>query len=270
VICSCRRSNVAHHGDRRGNPSSASSSARATGVKSGRSVGVIVQRTLGWQCIEDHPFGAGPRGVDAPAGPLYVNTPDRTPFASAALALSAGRTTLRRMQALCQCGCGEPAPIAQQTRRAQGWVKGEPRPYVKGHHRRGKRLYDDGLTKEQRYYQRNRERKLAEAKERNEQNPDTNRGYRFKAKYGMSLKDFDRMYNEQAGCCAACEDPIPRRGVGVNVDHCHETGRVRGLLCRSCNAALGMLEENVDRIEALKRYAERVCGSASSLAEVGL
>lgn len=40
------------------------------------------------------------------------------------------------MMTLCECGCGQPAPIAHQTDRAQGYVKGEPRRFVKGHHRR--------------------------------------------------------------------------------------------------------------------------------------
>jgi hypothetical protein len=76
------------------------------------------------------------------------------------------------------------------------------------------------------------------------------------------------MYNEQAGVCKACEEPIPYVGQDVNVDHCHASGKVRGLLCRGCNGALGMLGEDPDRILGLLRYAENECGQRSSLEEL--
>lgn len=170
----------------------------------------------------------------------------------------------------CQCGCGERTKIADQTRESRGWVKGEPIRYIRGHHKRGKKVYDDGLSASLRYYRRNRERRLAAAKERYRQDPDLARSCSLKRKYGITLADFDRMYDEQAGCCAACEVPIPRRGKGTQVDHCHETGRVRGLLCIPCNTNLGYYDEDVDRIRGLLRYAEEQCGARSSLDEVGL
>lgn len=56
--------------------------------------------------------------------------------------------------------------------------------------------------------------------------------------YGVDKHMFDAMYFEQDGSCAipSCEREA------VAVDHCHATGRVRGLLCISCNATIGFVE----------------------------
>jgi Recombination endonuclease VII len=68
----------------------------------------------------------------------------------------------------------------------------------------------------------------------------------LKYKYGITLEDYFRMVEEQGGKCKICQ----REGTGRNlkgrmsVDHCHKTGRVRGLLCHPCNAALGLLQES--------------------------
>ena len=82
-------------------------------------------------------------------------------------------------------------------------------------------------------------------------------------KYGMTLEDFEALLAKQEGVCAACGKPETRlAGRGklnlkprpLSVDHNHTTGEVRGLLCFSCNLALGHLEDNLDRIKALYRY----------------
>lgn len=76
-------------------------------------------------------------------------------------------------------------------------------------------------------------------------------------KYGLTLADYDALLAEQGGVCAVCrthETKLP-----LHVDHCHSTGRVRGLLCSNCNTALGKLKESPDRIAALLRYAQEVC-----------
>lgn len=68
---------------------------------------------------------------------------------------------------------------------------------------------------------------------------------RLKNRYGLSEDDFDRMVKDQDGVCAICHrDP----GYRLFIDHCHKTGKVRGLVCSKCNGALGWLENNRDRI----------------------
>lgn len=87
-------------------------------------------------------------------------------------------------------------------------------------------------------------------------NPDkaywSSRASLLKTKYGMTLEEYDAMYQRQEGLCAICENP-PKGGnsstKNLNIDHCHTTGKVRGLLCNNCNAALGLLKDDPILVE---------------------
>jgi hypothetical protein len=63
-------------------------------------------------------------------------------------------------------------------------------------------------------------------------------------KYGLEPGEYDRMLKAQGDGCAICKQPCARER-RLSVDHCHATGRVRGLLCQNCNAAIGMFKEDV-------------------------
>lgn len=67
-------------------------------------------------------------------------------------------------------------------------------------------------------------------------------------KLGLEPEDYDRMFEEQDGKCAICRKPEVS-GKRLAVDHDHETNRVRGLLCRNCNVALGLLKDDVERLQ---------------------
>ena len=69
-------------------------------------------------------------------------------------------------------------------------------------------------------------------------------------RYGIRIEDFDRMWDEQKGRCAVCREPMQR----PCVDHNHETGEVRKLLCHGCNVLVGYLETRRDTLEAAFRY----------------
>ena len=76
----------------------------------------------------------------------------------------------------------------------------------------------------------------------------------LKAKYGITPEDYDRMLEQQGGGCCLCGAPPPEGG-SLHVDHDHDTGRVRSLLCFRCNAGLGQLRHDP---ALLKRAAEYV------------
>jgi|APCry1669188879_1035177.scaffolds.fasta_scaffold02054_10 hypothetical protein len=91
--------------------------------------------------------------------------------------------------------------------------------------------------------------------------PVKNRETNLKRLYGITLDDYDRMLVEQKGVCKLCgtSDPGGRQsGRGkVNVffvDHCHKSGNVRGLLCNTCNRAIGQVKENIDFFENAIAY----------------
>lgn len=63
--------------------------------------------------------------------------------------------------------------------------------------------------------------------------------------YGISLKGYEEMFEEQDGKCAICESYEPNTKKGVfHVDHCHTTGKVRALLCHTCNIGLGAFQDD--------------------------
>ena len=66
--------------------------------------------------------------------------------------------------------------------------------------------------------------------------------------YGITYIDYLAMYEEQEGCCAICKKPSPHKERDLSVDHCHESGKVRGLLCLHCNTALGHFKDNIDSL----------------------
>lgn len=79
--------------------------------------------------------------------------------------------------------------------------------------------------------------------------------------YGIGIEDYDRMFEEQEGKCKICgatEAGGRKSGRGkmdgFYVDHCHDTGKVRGLLCIHCNRALGLVGDNIDTLTRMITY----------------
>ncbi|MFI2349961.1 endonuclease VII domain-containing protein [Streptomyces sp. NPDC019443] len=81
-----------------------------------------------------------------------------------------------------------------------------------------------------------------------------NRDSYFRRKYGLTQAELTQLIAEQGGVCVIC-----LAAPAEHVDHDHETGRVRGVLCFSCNAALGQFK---DRPDAIRRAAAYVEGNA--------
>jgi hypothetical protein len=73
--------------------------------------------------------------------------------------------------------------------------------------------------------------------------------------YGITPEDFDEMLHEQNGVCAICKTNTSDRR--LDVDHCHATGRVRGLLCRPCNHAVGFLKDDPLRFYSAIEYLKQ-------------
>lgn len=75
-------------------------------------------------------------------------------------------------------------------------------------------------------------------------------------KFGITLADFDQMLKDQNNSCAICGGP-PKNIKGFQVDHNHETGAVRGLLCHSCNQGMKALDKTPNWCEKAAKYAAR-------------
>lgn len=75
------------------------------------------------------------------------------------------------------------------------------------------------------------------------------REHHLRYTYGLSPDDYTNLYKLQGGCCALCKKPevkgiLTGKGRDLVVDHDHETGTIRGLLCRNCNVGLGQFEDS--------------------------
>lgn len=79
---------------------------------------------------------------------------------------------------------------------------------------------------------------------------------RLKYMYGITEAEFQLLHKEQNGLCAICEC-ANTNGRNLSVDHCHTTGKVRGLLCENCNRALGLLKEDPAIFLASMAYLAR-------------
>lgn len=78
--------------------------------------------------------------------------------------------------------------------------------------------------------------------------------------YGISYEDFHKMFEEQNGKCKICRKAgfplVSGQKIYLNVDHCHTTGAVRGLLCHNCNRALGLLQDDIAILKSAVEYLE--------------
>jgi len=77
----------------------------------------------------------------------------------------------------------------------------------------------------------------------------------YMRQYGITVEEYDQMVEEQNGCCKICgiDEPGGNRK-RFSIDHNHETGEVRGLLCGSCNAALGLFKDNPTILQSAFNY----------------
>ncbi len=95
---------------------------------------------------------------------------------------------------------------------------------------------------------------------------DKSRTYRLFHKYGITLQDYLELHIKQKGVCAICGKPstkIQKRGNGngkvgecLHVDHDHKTGKIRGLLCYSCNVNIARFKEDYKLLRMAVDYLE--------------
>jgi len=94
-------------------------------------------------------------------------------------------------------------------------------------------------------------------------NPDKQKGYDLTKSFGITLEQYREMQKSQGNVCAICGKPettVDQRKQGCRelaVDHCHKTGKVRGLLCGHCNKALGKFKDNISVLESAIAYLNK-------------
>jgi predicted ATPase len=75
--------------------------------------------------------------------------------------------------------------------------------------------------------------------------PEYKRNRKYVSRYNITIEIYDEMFQKQEGVCAICFQKETRKSRKfLSIDHCHKTGKVRGLLCDSCNNILGRAKDN--------------------------
>ena len=87
--------------------------------------------------------------------------------------------------------------------------------------------------------------------------PERQRRYKEKCLYGLKSGQYEEMYADQKGACKICEKNFDR----LYIDHDHISGNVRGLLCHSCNVALGHLGDNINYLTNAITYLNEHAGT---------
>ncbi len=108
------------------------------------------------------------------------------------------------------------------------------------------------------YKRRRTDEYLAKERERNKvrwADPEwrkAHRGRYVKRKYGITMEELEAIVESQNHQCCICKVPVDC--IVSNVDHCHKTGKVRGVLCLKCNSGIGLLQDSVEVVESALRY----------------
>ena len=113
------------------------------------------------------------------------------------------------------------------------------------------------LARRARYRAKNREKIRAYGRQWKKNNPTTS-NESYKRLYGITEEDYLRMLKEQNEVCKICLKPETAKAKDkvkrLSVDHCHTTGKVRGLLCDNCNKALGCFKDSISNLENAIKY----------------
>lgn len=112
--------------------------------------------------------------------------------------------------------------------------------------------------KSRKYREDNKDNLKVRKKQSYIKNADTWKENWLKRRYGISLNDFNELLKHQNDTCGICK----KEEIGfygdkkktLSVDHCHKTGKIRGLLCGKCNTALGLVDENPETLIEMIMY----------------
>ena len=91
-------------------------------------------------------------------------------------------------------------------------------------------------------------------------NPNYERDLKLKIRYGITPEQYVELFSNQNGRCDICgqpetaQNPTTKKVQKLAVDHCHLTGKVRGLLCQDCNRGIAKFHENIDSLKKAIAY----------------
>lgn len=76
-------------------------------------------------------------------------------------------------------------------------------------------------------------------------------------RWGISVEEYNKLFEDQEGCCAICGKHHSEFKLRLYIDHCHTTNKIRGLLCQQCNVGLGAFKDSVLNLKQAIYYLEK-------------
>lgn len=135
-------------------------------------------------------------------------------------------------------------PAQREKASARAWIKSHLEPARK----------EQARQRSHSYYHQHRETVLAKMRARGAAGGWLNN--RLRKKFGIDLREYQRLHDLQGGNCALCGQPERTRQRRLAIDHCHATHRVRGLLCHHCNTGLGNFMDSPELLKKALTYLE--------------
>ena len=142
--------------------------------------------------------------------------------------------------------------------------KGSVEFHKRSRNRDGLSCYCKSCTSERNsaYHFAHREKKIALSANWYRENPSKNKNSRLLKRYGITLEQYNQMSSSQNGVCAICQEAETSKDKSgkirdLAVDHCHSTGKVRGLLCNRCNHGIGKLRDSIDVLLDAAAYIQK-------------
>jgi hypothetical protein len=117
--------------------------------------------------------------------------------------------------------------------------------------------------KEYRQVEEHKVKERESGKRYHEKNPNVSKNRHLKRKFGITIEEYNSMLKSQNGVCAICkinETSIRvknNRHIDLSIDHCHKTGKVRGLLCFKCNSSLGKFKDSIETLQNAIDYLKK-------------
>ena len=204
--------------------------------------------------------------------------------------IEARNAILKYPPSICQCGCGNTTTIAKATNYSQGTIKGKPYLYCRGHRKGYYPVSDEGLkfcpscNKVKNIFDFSERKQKPQGKTNGDgyqshcrrcstderlrwlrNNPESKRKAHYRhtfKKYGLTQSGYEKKSKEQNGLCAICQRPETKAKTSgkverLSIDHDHNSGKVRELLCSRCNSMLAFCNENVDTLKNAIKYLEK-------------
>lgn len=115
---------------------------------------------------------------------------------------------------------------------------------------------DERLKKQKKYYRQNKKDILKYLTEWRHKNPNYSKENDLMRKYRMSISDYNLMLKQQENKCSICKKQF-KKSKDAYVDHSHRTNKIRDILCRNCNTALGHVYENEEILKSMIQYLKK-------------